>query len=81
MNDDQFNTMMATLASIGLYTAQLSAQILRKELLSDSELDGVQAAHAQTVEMIRERLAAGQNPFVDWKFPFAALRSGQADKV
>ena len=79
MNDDQFNKMMATISSIGLYTAILSAQCLRKELLSDSELDGVQVAHAQTVEMIHERLAAGQDPFVNWKKPFGDLRSGKSD--
>ncbi len=79
MNEEQFNTLMATLSSIGLYTANLSAQILRKEPLSDTELDGVQMAHAQTVAMIRERLAAGQDPFVDWKNPFGSLREGRAD--
>lgn len=69
MNTDQFNEMMAMLSSIALHTAITSAQSLRKEPLSDSELDGVQVALAQTIEMTRERLAAGQNPFVDRKGP------------
>lgn len=79
MNNDQFNRLLATLSSIGLYTAILSAQILRKEPLSDNELDGVQAAHAQTVAIIHERLIAGQDPFVNWKLPFEALRSLRPD--
>ncbi len=66
MDKEQFNMIMATLSSIALHTAITSAQSLRKEPLTDSELDEVQVALAQTIEMIRGRLAAGHDPFVDW---------------
>lgn len=79
MDKGQFNQLMATLNSIALHSAISSAQCLRKEPLSDSELDEVQVALAQTIQMTRERLNAGLNPFVDWKLPFESLRSGYPD--
>lgn len=79
MTDDQFNRLMATLSTIALHTAISSAQSLKKEPLSDSELDGVQVAVAQSIQISYERLSAGQDPFVDWAKPFESLRSVRPD--
>lgn len=53
MNDIQFNQLMAQLRIIALNTTVIAAQVLKKEPLTDDEIDECRTEAERTAQMIQ----------------------------